>query len=98
MSRNRISKIIDTEMDRTNAPSAQAGLSIRNGPVEEMEIDGQEMNGVKPNGDGLRKRKARKSTENNKVYKEESSAEDENEPLVRILPREFVPKTPLRLG
>ncbi|KAH0560027.1 hypothetical protein GP486_003449 [Trichoglossum hirsutum] len=82
-SRKKIPKGVDTEMDRTNVPSAQVGLSIRHGHVEEMEIDGEATNGVKSSGEGLGKRKARKSTEKSKSYKEESSEEDEDEPLVR---------------
>ena len=66
--------------------SAQSGLSVHGGSYEEMEVDGREVNGVRPKGNGLGKRKARKSTENNNTYKEEDSEDGGDEPLVRRLP------------
>ncbi|KAH0544184.1 hypothetical protein FGG08_001629 [Glutinoglossum americanum] len=83
VSRGKIPKSLNEEMDQTNVHPAQTGLSIRNGPAEEMEIDRREINGIKPSGNGLGKRKARKSAENNKGYKEESSEDEEDEPLVK---------------
>ena len=68
-------------MDRANPPTANGapGISIRNGPMDEMEIDGQELNGLANN-----KRKARASTGMGKSYKEASDEEnDEEKPLVR---------------
>ena len=68
-------------MDRANPPAANGapGISIRNGPMDEMEIDGQELNGLANN-----KRKARASTGKGKSYKEVSDEEnDEEKPLVR---------------
>jgi hypothetical protein len=75
--------------------SAQSGLSVRNGSYEKMEIDSREVNGVKPKGDGLGKRKARKSAENNNSYKEEDSEDDGDEPLVRRLPHGSYSGVPL---
>ncbi|KAI9784092.1 MAG: DNA topoisomerase 1 [Geoglossum umbratile] len=83
VSRAKIPNSLDEEMDQMNTSSIQAGLSIRNGPYEEMEVDGREENCIKLKGDGLGKRKARKSAENNRVYKEESSEGDEDVPLVK---------------
>ena len=56
------------------------GISIRNGPMEEMDIDDHEQNGKASN-----KRKARASMGNGKSYKEISDEDDEDgKPLVRI--------------
>lgn len=63
-------------MDRANRVSKNAapGTSIRNGPVEEMEIDGA--------SNGKSKRKARESLINGKSYKETSGSEEDDKPLV----------------
>jgi hypothetical protein len=95
VSRAKIANSLDEEMDQMDASSVQAGLSIRNGPYEEMEVDGREENCIKLKGDGLGKRKARKSAENNRVYKEESSESDGDEPLVRRLPHDLHPTSSL---
>jgi DNA topoisomerase-1 len=57
-----------------------AGISIRNGPVEEMDIDEPHINGF-TNG----KRKSRSSIGGQKLYKESTSSEDDV-PLVGCLP------------
>ena len=68
-------------MDRAN-PDADAentapGISIRNGPLEEMDIDKPESRDPQTNG----KRKSRHS--NSKSYKEPSDEDEEDEkPLV----------------
>ena len=75
-------------MDKANPPSKNAapGISIRNGPVVEMEmdIDGPSINGLETNGRDGGKRKARNSTGNQKSYKEATDEDDDDEkPLVR---------------
>lgn len=67
-------------MDRANpsGKSVQPGISIRNGPMEEMDVDEPATNG---NVTG--KRKARQSLSNGHTYKEASSDEEDNKPLVR---------------
>lgn len=75
---DRVSKQIDRAMD-TETPSnghVEPGLSIRMGPVEDMDVDAPPTNG---NANG--KRKARSSLTN--TYKEASSSEDDDKPLVR---------------
>jgi DNA topoisomerase-1 len=70
-------------MDSANPPpkNAAPGVSIRNGPILEMEIDGPVVNGTEINGNAGGKRKARSSTGQQKSYKEASDEEDEK-PLV----------------
>ena len=68
-------------MDKANPPAAHGapGISIRNGPVDEMDID-EPMNKGNANG----KRKARSSMGNGKSYNEASEVDDEDgKPLVR---------------
>lgn len=80
MSDDIIPASLDKAMDKANPPVANGapGISIRNGPMDEMEIDGPEMKGHISN-----KRKARASTGNGKSYKEASEEEEEdNVPLV----------------
>lgn len=77
----RIPKTVDNAMDK-QLPSnghVEPGVSIRMGPVEDMEVDSPATNG---NVNG--KRKARASLTNGKTYKEESSSE-EDQPLVRFI-------------
>lgn len=79
-----ISQSVDKAMDKANPPAVHGapGISIRNGPVVEMDIDEPIVNG---NAKG--KRKAR-GMGNKKSYKEASEEDDEEgEPLVRH-PRE----------
>ena len=81
VSKDTISKSVDSAMDEA-IPSRKGvapGISIRNGPVEEMDIDEPEVNG-NPAG----KRKSRQSLTNGKSYNEMSSDEDD-EPLVRLI-------------
>lgn len=75
-SQNIIPKSVDRAMDKANkaANNAPAGISIRNGPVDEMDLD-------EPTANGTSKRKARGSMGNGHSYKEMSEEEDEK-PLV----------------
>ena len=83
-------------MDKANpAPSrALPGISIRNGPVDEMDVDGPDGNDLPVNGTATGKRKARQSLTNGKSknYKEVSSGEGEDEPLVCLI------STKIKLG
>ncbi|KAF1997578.1 DNA topoisomerase 1 [Amniculicola lignicola CBS 123094] len=75
-SRDRISKKVDQAMDKA-IPSnghVEPGVSIRMGPVDDMDVDAPQTNG---NG----KRKARTSLTNGRTYKEASSSEDDDKPL-----------------
>lgn len=63
-------------MDAATKPVKHAapGISIRNGPVKDVDIDGQpETNG---------KRKARASVSNGVSYKDGSEEEEDDKPLV----------------
>ena len=85
-SEDRIPRDVDQKLDK-EFPSnghVEPGVSIRMGPVEEMEVDTPTTNG---NLNG--KRKARSSITNGKSYKEETSDEDD-EPLVRSSPDPLV--------
>lgn len=63
-------------MDDAQPPvNGAAGISIRNGPVEEMDIDEPQTN-----GNASSKRKARTST--GKSYKESTSNSEDDAPLV----------------
>ena len=80
-----IPKSLDKAMDKANpGENAQAGISIRNGPLEEMDIDESPPKDTKTNGNGNGKRKSRPS--NGKTYKDASS-EDEggDKPLVCLV-------------
>jgi DNA topoisomerase-1 len=74
---DRVSKQIDRAMDKQTPSNGhvEPGLSIRMGPVDDMDVDAPATNG---NANG--KRKARASLTN--TYKEASS-EDDDKPLVR---------------
>lgn len=77
-SEDHIAKDVDTAMDE-ETPSGdhvEPGISIRMGP---MEVDEPATNG---NTNG--KRKARASLTNGKSYKDASSSEDDDKPLVRL--------------
>ena len=68
-------------MDKANPPVANGapGISFRNGPMDQMEIDGPGINGKASS-----KRKSRGSMGKGRSYKEASDEEDEDEgPLVR---------------
>lgn len=72
-------------MDKSNPPAAGGapGISIRYGPMEEMDIDGPVMNGHAGS-----KRKARSSTGNGKTYKEATEEDEEDdEPIVINMPK-----------
>lgn len=63
-------------MDAATKPVKHAapGISIRNGPVEDMDVDGKpEVNG---------KRKARASISNGVSYKDASDDDEDEKPLV----------------
>lgn len=77
-STERISKDVDKAMD-AQLPSnghVEPGISIRMGPVDDMDVDAPATNG---NANG--KRKARTSITNGKSYKDASSSEDDDKPL-----------------
>ena len=81
-SKETIPKSVDKALDKSN-PSGnhvQPGISIRNGPIDEMDIDEEtpKTNGV------TGKRKSRSSIGNKKSYKEVTSDSDEDRPLVGI--------------
>ena len=75
---DRVSHQVDRAMDKQTPSNGhvEPGLSIRMGPVEDMEVDAPVTNG---NTNG--KRKARSSLTN--TYKEASNSEDDDKPLVR---------------
>ncbi|TKA65188.1 hypothetical protein B0A49_07905 [Cryomyces minteri] len=84
-SADHISKSVDQAMDKGNPSSSRVmpGVSIRMGPVEEMDVDKPETNGH-VNGTVNGKRKARSSATNGKSYKETSASEDEDDvPLTK---------------
>ncbi|KAL8692522.1 MAG: hypothetical protein Q9218_002467 [Villophora microphyllina] len=74
-SKDIIPKSVDKAMDAANKPAKHAapGISIRNGPVEDMDVD-------VPNG-ANGKRKARASISNGVSYKDASDDSDDNKPL-----------------
>ena len=78
-----VPKSLDKAIDRANPSpkNAAPGISIRNGPMVEMEIDEPVVNRTEVNGIASGKRKARNSTDQRKSYKEASDEEDEK-PLV----------------
>lgn len=80
-SKDVISKRVDSAMDKANpaGKNAAPGISIRNGPVEEMDIDGPSTHPRAPNGTA--KRKMRNSIGNGKTYKETSDDEEDDKPL-----------------
>ncbi|KAL9632160.1 MAG: hypothetical protein Q9164_005495 [Protoblastenia rupestris] len=77
-SSNIIPKSLDKAMDKANPPTTNgaAGISIRNGPVEDMDIDEPQVNGHINS-----KRKARNSLTNGKSYKDASEESDDDAPL-----------------
>jgi DNA topoisomerase I len=74
-----ISHKLDKAMDKQISSNGHlsAGISIRNGPVEEMDIDEPHVNGF-TNG----KRKSRGSIGGQKSYKESTSTDEDDKPLV----------------
>ena len=84
-SSDRIPKSLDNAMDKANPAKnvEQMGISLRNGPVEEMEIDEPNGGSSKTNVAVSAKRKQRQSMTNGKSCKEASSNnEEDDEPLV----------------
>ena len=84
VSSSTISRSEDKAMDRSlpNGKSSMVGLSLRNGPVEDMDVDA-------PSTNGANKRKSRSSI--SKVdYRDDSDSD--GEPLVRL------PSTPTVAG
>ena len=78
-SKDIIPESVDKAVDKANPPAQNgaAGISVRNGPVEEMETDKPQANGT------AGKRKSRGSLGNGKSYKEASEDDDEDDiPLV----------------
>lgn len=73
-------------MDKANPTpkNAAPGISIRNGPLVEMDIDEPNANGLEANNHVNSKRKARNSTGNRKSYKEASEDDDDDKPLVGL--------------
>ncbi|KAI9720062.1 MAG: hypothetical protein M1812_003189 [Candelaria pacifica] len=86
LSKATIPKSLDKALDKSN-PSGKhviPGVSLRNGPVDEIDIEAPETNGVRANGTGSGKRKSRPGATNGKTYKEASTGEgedDEDKPL-----------------
>lgn len=79
ISSERISKTEDQALDK-QVPSnghVEPGISIRMGPVDNMDVDAPATNGA-ANG----KRKARNSIPNGKSYKDASSSDEDDKPLV----------------
>ena len=63
----------------------EPGISLRMGPVEQMDVDGPDYQTSHVNGTSTVKRKSRGSLSKGKTYKEPTSSEDDDdEPLVRI--------------
>lgn len=78
-SKDVIRKSVDSmDKDELSSTSINPGYSIRNGPVEEMDVDTPAVN-----GDTNGKRKSRASMTNGKSYKEDSSSDEDDKPLVR---------------
>lgn len=83
-----IPKSDDIAMDKASSsnPPLQQGISIRNGPMEEMEVDGPVTKDAKTNGGPTNKRKSRQSMTNGKSYKEgNNEADEDDKPLVWAL-------------
>lgn len=79
-SKNIIPESVDKSMDKANPPVANGapGISIRNGPVDVMDVDEP-----KTNGHASAKRKSRGSLGNGKTYKEASDEDEgDKEPMV----------------
>ena len=75
-------------MDRANPIQSRVptGISIRHGPMEEMDIDEPVTEKSKANGANTGKRKSRQSMTNRKSYKEASSeADGDGKPLVSLI-------------
>ncbi|KAH9873573.1 hypothetical protein IAQ61_004197 [Plenodomus lingam] len=79
-SNERISKEEDRKMDAEipSNPDVEPGISIRMGPVDDMDVDAPATNG---HGNMNGKRKARTSVTNGQSYKDASTSEDDDKPL-----------------
>lgn len=79
LSREKIAPSLDKALDKENPSSGGVapGISIRNGPVEEMNVGKPRANGAEKDGVASGKRKTRQSLGNGK--KEEAAAGDDNE-------------------
>ena len=77
-----IPKSVDKQMDRTGPHSnghVQPGISLANGPVEEMDVDQPETNGVHDSAPNKRKSRSSPVPQN---YEDASESEDDEIPLV----------------
>ncbi|MCJ1354637.1 MAG: DNA topoisomerase 1 [Icmadophila ericetorum] len=94
---NTIPQTLDRDMDRAmgkGKPSNGAvapGVSLRYGPVDEMEID---VAPAETNGHVIGKRKSRPSMTNGKSYKEHASDEEEDDDQPLIKKRRVAASTP----
>lgn len=72
-------------MDKANPTPKKAApnISIRNGPVLELQADGSRATALGTNDRDNGKRKARSSTGNRKSYKEDTDEDEDEKPLVR---------------
>ena len=89
LSHDRITQAEDKAMDK-EVPSnghVEPGISIRMGPVDDMDVDAPATN-----GNANAKRKARSSITNGKSYKDASSSDEDDKPLVRL---PFTSQTPV---
>ncbi|KAI9828691.1 MAG: DNA topoisomerase 1 [Thelocarpon impressellum] len=77
-SKATIPKSLDTAMDEADPPhnGVRPGISIRNGPLEKMELDPPATNGA-----NIGKRKARESITKAMNYNESTSDEEDDKPL-----------------
>ena len=78
---DRVPKELDRKLDKELPANGhvEPGISIRMGPVDDMDVDAPATNGA-ANG----KRKARNSITNGKSYKDASSSDEDDKPLVRL--------------
>jgi DNA topoisomerase I len=76
---------MDSGTSSPNRP-LNPGLSVRMGPVDDMDVDSPAEKANGANGQANGKRKARTSTGTTKSYKEASSSEEDDKPLVRTPP------------
>ena len=84
LSNDKIPRSLDQVMDKAipSGDHVKAGISVRHGPLQVMEIDEPGQNGHKINGNVNGKRKERASMTNGKSYKDNSSEDEEDKPLV----------------
>lgn len=80
----KIPKSLDKTMDKAypSGNDVQPGISLRNGPVEEMDVDEPPTKGGRANGIVNGKRKGRQTLSNGKSYKDATSDEEDDKPLV----------------